>query len=280
METLYFLIAPLPQSFALTLTALFGLAFGSFLNVCITRLPQGESVQHPRSHCRNCPRNLPWYENIPLLSFLALRGQCRGCHAPIPIRYPLVEATLAALWVACYLHFGATPLGGRAGILCFLLLGLAVTDFETLLLPNAMTIPGIVVGLAISALPGPDRNHYLLLSVTGALLGASILLLISGIYYLLRRRQGMGLGDVKLLAMIGAFLGPLEVLLVLVLGTVATAIASLLWLSLHRHASSQTSRVIRWTQHPMPYGTFLAAAGIFALFFGARILNWYLGLGA
>jgi leader peptidase (prepilin peptidase)/N-methyltransferase len=259
------------------MAAVFGLIFGSFLNVCITRLPQGESVQHPRSHCRNCPRMLPWYENIPVFSWLALHGCCRGCGTPIPWRYPLVEAALAAMWAAAFHLYGASPAGAKAGLLCFLLLGLLFTDLETFLLPDAMTLPGIAVGLIFSALAPQDRLQHLLMSLAGAALGGGILLIISGVYYLLRKRHGLGMGDVKLLAMIGAFLGPATVLLVLFLGTIATAVASVLWLIVQRVRKTPMGR---WAEHPMPYGTFLAAAGIVALFWGGNILKWYLGINS
>jgi leader peptidase (prepilin peptidase)/N-methyltransferase len=278
LETLYCLIEPILQFVPDLLAALFGLAFGSFLNVCITRLPKGESVVRPRSHCRNCAWTLPWYDNMPLLSWIKLHGRCRSCRTAIPWRYPLVEAALAALWVACLQHFGASEECVKAAILCFLLLGLAITDLEKLLLPDALTLPGLVAGLALSVLLAPgfpeaDYWHSFVMSAVGAGLGAGILLVIAAAYWLARRKQGMGLGDVKLLAMIGAFLGPMQVLLVLIVGTVATSLAALVWLLLRKFPG-------KWMQKPMPYGTFLALAGIFALFFGEPIVKWYLGLGS
>jgi leader peptidase (prepilin peptidase)/N-methyltransferase len=268
-RTLYLGIAT-PASFVPpAMAALLGLVFGSFLNVCITRLPLHESIQHPRSHCRNCARTLPWFENIPLLSWLLLRGRCRGCKLTISWRYPLVEVSLAALWLECYRRFGATPAGFCAALLCFLLLGLAFTDLELFLLPDAMTLTGLLAGIMAAFLRGTLRTP--MQAIEGACLGAAILLLISGAYYLLRRKQGMGMGDVKLLAMIGAFLGPAPVLLVFFLGTIATAVAAIAWLVVRRFPG-------RWNQQPMPYGTFLSLAGIFSLFWGPRLLAWYLGI--
>jgi leader peptidase (prepilin peptidase)/N-methyltransferase len=216
---------------------------------------------------------LPWFENIPVISWVALRGRCRGCGTTIPWRYPFVEASLAALWVACFLRWGTTPAGAHAAILCFLLLGLAFTDLETLLLPDKMTLYGAAFALVLSFLPAGAPIDWLR-SVEGFALGGGILLLISGAYYVLRRQQGMGMGDVKLLAMIGAFLGPAPVLLVLFLGTIATAIAAIVWLVLRILRKGDMGR---WSQHPMPYGTFLALAGIFVQFYGLPILKWYMG---
>jgi leader peptidase (prepilin peptidase) / N-methyltransferase len=250
------------------MAALLGLVFGSFLNVCITRLPLHESISHPPSHCRNCARTLAWFENFPVASWLILRGRCRTCGVPIPWRYPVVEAALAALWLECFRRFGATPAGFQAALLCFLLLGLAITDLETMLLPDTMTLTGLLAGLLIAF--RSDTLTTPLHAAEGAALGAAILLLISGAYYLFRRRQGVGMGDVKLLAMIGAFLGPAQMLLAFFLGTVATAIAAIAWLLLRRFPG-------RWSEQPLPYGTFLSLAGIFSLFWGPKILAWYLG---
>ena len=253
------------------MAALLGLVFGSFLNVCITRLPLHESISHPPSHCRNCARTLAWFENFPVASWLILRGRCRTCGVPIPWRYPVVEAALAALWLECFRRFGATPAGFQAALLCFLLLGLAFTDLETMLLPDTMTLTGLLAGLLIAF--RSDTLTTPLHAAEGAALGAAILLLISGTYYLFRRRQGVGMGDVKLLAMIGAFLGPAQMLLAFFLGTIATAIAAIAWLLLRRFPG-------RWSEQPLPYGTFLSLAGIFSLFWGPKILAWYLSVGS
>lgn len=255
----------------ITMAAAFGLVFGSFLNVCITRLPLGESIVTPGSHCRRCRAPIHWEDNIPLLSWFLLQGRCRICSVEIPWRYPAVELGLAVLWVMCAIHFGPTLAGLRAAVLCFMLLGLMVTDLETLLLPNLMTIPGLILGVALFTLQSNDRWQAFKLSLEGAAVGGGVLLLIAGAYYLVRRKQGMGLGDVKLLAMIGAFLGPLPVLLTFLIGTIATALAALVWLAMRRNP-------LKWMQQPMPYGTFLSAAGIYGLFWGQKTIEWYLGI--
>lgn len=251
------------------LAALFGLLFGSFLNVCITRLPRGESIVTPSSSCRRCKMPIRWNDNIPVLSFFLLRGKCRRCDSPIPWRYPAVEFGLCVLWLICALVFGPTLFGLRAAVLCFFLLGLLVTDVETLLLPDWMTFPGILLGIVLSTVASFDFLPGLVASLLGAAFGAGLLLLIAGVYYAIRRKQGLGMGDVKLLALIGAFLGMQQVLLVFFLGTIATALGALLWLAT-RGANRKS------LQQPLPYGTFLCAAGIFAVFFGDATLQWYM----
>jgi leader peptidase (prepilin peptidase)/N-methyltransferase len=250
------------------LAALFGLLFGSFLNVCITRLPRGESVVTPSSSCRRCKMPIRWYDNIPVFSFFLLHRKCRRCQSPIPWRYPIVEFGLCVLWVICAIVFGPTLLGLRAAVLCFFLLGLLVTDLETLLLPDWMTFPGIFLGIVLSTIASFDFLPGLVASLLGAIVGAALLLVIAGVYYAIRRRQGLGMGDVKLLALIGAFLGMQQVLLVFFLGTIATAISALFWLPT-RGANRKS------LQQPLPYGTFLCAAGIYAVFLGDATLQWY-----
>jgi leader peptidase (prepilin peptidase)/N-methyltransferase len=265
-------IASLPLTFVL------GLVFGSFLNVCIARLPLGESIVRPRSHCRECGLTLTWWENLPLASWLALRGRCSHCHAPIAWRYPLVELGLAVLWTFSVWRFGITFSALHAAVLCFLLLGLLCTDAETMLLPDVLTIPGVALGLVLrdlAAAPG-SRQHALLTGVAGALIGALTLLAIYGIYYLLRRRAGLGWGDIKLVAMLGAFLGPLGVALSFALGTLLAALAALILLI--RMRSYQAEDKTPWATWALPFGSFLCLAGIFTLFWGESTLKWYLQL--
>jgi len=256
------------------LAALMGLLFGSFLNVCITRLPRGESVVSPSSHCRRCKTPIHWQDNIPVISWLILRGKCRRCEQPISWRYPAVEAGLCILWIICALEFGATLAGLRGAVLCFFLLGLLVTDIETMLLPDLLTLPGIALGIAIFTLAAYDPLPGFQMSLIGAALGAALPLSIAGVYYLIRRRQGLGMGDVKLLAMIGAFLGWQLVLLTFFVGTIATAIAALIWFVAARRSTH--TKPPKWLQHPLPYGAFLSAAGIYAVFVGDATLRWYM----
>ncbi len=274
--------ASLTLTFALALTFVLGLMFGSFLNVCITRLPLGESIVRPRSHCRDCGRTLAWWENLPLLSWIGLRGRCSGCGAPIAWRYPLVELGLASLWMFCVWHFGLTLPALHAAVLCFLLVGLLCTDAETMLLPDALTLPGIALGLALrTAAAAPhDRMHALLTGVAGAVVGALTLLAIYGIYYLLRRRAGLGWGDIKLVAMLGAFLGPMGVALTFAVGTLLAALAAVVLLIQLRARGGQLEdeTASHWMTRALPFGSFLCVAGIFTIFWGQITLNWYFHL--
>lgn len=246
-------------------SVLFGLAFGSFLNVCISRLPRGESIVRPRSRCPACRQPIDARDNIPILSWAMLRGRCRNCGWHIPWRYPLVELAMAALFLLNYLTFGLTFEAEGMAALCFLLLGLAVMDAETLLLPNVFTLPGISLGVLYSALHGGWRQG--IFAIIYAIAAVILILLIRGAYWLVRRQEGMGLGDAKLLAMIAAWLGPWQALLVLFLGVLAAALFGLIWMALKRHDAARHLQI--------PFGSFLCAAAIYAIFHGQPIIAWY-----
>ena len=256
-----------------------GLAFGSFLNVCISRLPRHESIVTPRSRCPRCLTQIENRDNIPLLSWLLLRGRCRHCGVRIAVRYPLIEVANAALFLLCFLAFGLTVRGVASAVLCWLLLGLASTDAETMLLPDALTLPGLALGVVYSALVSPDGSFAPLQwrhageSLLWAACAAAVILLIRGMYWLIRRREGIGLGDAKLLAMIAAWIGPLQTALVLFLAVIAAAVYGLAFLAWHQR--SQAAHPDATTR--VPLGAFLCAAGIVAIFEGDSILNWYMG---
>ena len=276
---------------------LFGFAFGSFLNVCISRLPHRESIVRPRSRCPKCGAEIRARENVPILSWILLRGRCRACNWRIPWRYPAVEFATAALFLLCFLRFGLTIYGLGMAVFCFLLLGLAVMDAETMRLPDAFTWPGIAVGIGWSGIllpakemfppalwiPGVAGIHYsgkgqpeflkmmmpgLVASAACAGLAALAILAIRWIYWIVRRREGMGLGDAKLLAMIAAWLGPMMTLLTLFLGVVNAAMFGLLWAALRARRDASTMR--------LPFGSFLCAAAIYAIFAGEPLIRWYL----
>jgi leader peptidase (prepilin peptidase)/N-methyltransferase len=206
----------------------YGLCFGSFLNVCIYRLPRGQSVVKPRSACPHCGDPIPLYHNVPVVSWLILRGKCRSCKQPISPRYLVIELLTGLLFLGCYAHFGLTLAMLKVAVLGFLLLGLIFTDAETKLLPDAMTLPGLALGIGFSLvvpvndlasriMPGMVsaamrheiswRLWSLSDSLLGAAVGASFLYGAAAIYLKTRGAEGMGFGDVKLMAMIGAFLG-------------------------------------------------------------------------
>jgi leader peptidase (prepilin peptidase)/N-methyltransferase len=276
--------------FGTVLAALAGLAFGSFLNVCLTRWPAGESVVKPRSHCRACNRALTWWENVPLFSWIALRGRCRTCGAWIGWRYPLVELAVGVLWGIAGSRLWpalvdapspAGPLLKTIGLmfLLWLLVGLAALDAEHLWLPNKITLPGILLGLAFTT--GHEFVGFhsdtavmplraLLSGVISALLAAGLILLIRWIYRLVRRREGIGLGDAKLMAMLGAWLGLPGALLAFVIGVVLGAGFALSLLALPHRGPEP------WALTRLPLGTFLSIGGMISALWGQAILTAYL----
>jgi leader peptidase (prepilin peptidase) / N-methyltransferase len=263
--------------------ALFGLAFGSFLNVCIFRLPRGESIVSPRSHCPHCGHPIRWYDNVPLLSYLILRGRCRDCSRRISPLYPLVEALTSGLLVATFARYGVTPDFVKAAVLGMLLLVLAFTDLFERRIPHPVTLFGTGVGFLLSFFVPVDSRlldlalHRLgifiggptssfLGSLSGAFFGGGFFYAVGEIFYRLRGREGIGFGDVMLMLMIGSFLGiPLTLLTILLGSLLGTVVAGTLYLA------SSRFRNIEW-----PYGSFLAAAAIFSILGGKAFLDAYL----
>lgn len=249
----------------IAIVGVFGLMIGSFLNVCIARLPKGGSLMTPASTCPSCGRLIQWRDNIPVLSYLLLRGKCRQCAAAISMRYPLVEAATALLFVVQALMEPVPGLALAARLVfTALLVALAVTDLETFRLPNALTFGGLGIGLALSLFTPPGIVDAAL----GAALGAGVLLAIRWGWHRATGTDAMGLGDVKMLAMIGAFLGWAQIFLVLLLSTFAGALIGILVTASGR-GSMRTK---------LPFGVFLAIAAFVASLFGHTILDWYLGL--
>ncbi len=242
--------------------AVLGLIVGSYLNVVIYRLPRGISTVLPRSRCPGCGAAIRARDNVPVFSYLLLRGRCRSCGTKISWRYPLVEAATALLFVACLFRFGLTVEALVAVVFSCLMLALALIDYDHMILPDRITLPGIVLGLAVQ-----PWIHWvgLVASVLGVLLGAGILLAVWGAWYLIRKEEGMGLGDVKMLALIGAFLGWKGVLVALFCGALAGSVVGI--------------ALMRWGSHDMrsklPFGTFLALGGLIALFAGEAIAGFY-----
>jgi len=253
--------------------AIFGLAFGSFLNVCISRLPRHQSIVRPRSRCPRCGATIRALDNLPLLSWILLRARCRHCHQPIAWRYPAVELATAALFLLCFLQFGLSLMSLGMAILCFLLLGLAVMDAETMRLPDAFTLPGIALGILYAAL-GPAETlggHFIDagIALLWPFLAALFLLLIRWLFFLLRHKEGLGMGDVKLMAMIAAWLGPAPAILTLLLACLAAAVYGLLAVALSRGRRPFFST-------RLPLGSFLCAAALYVLFAGDPVITWYL----
>ncbi len=243
---------------AWVLTLGFGAIVGSFLNVCIYRLPRRESLILPGSHCPRCATPIHWYDNIPVLSFLLLLGRCRACREAISWRYPLVEASTMFLFILAWLRFGLTFEGLRAAVLASALLVVAGIDLDHKIIPDRVTLPGILVGLAWAWLLPPGIGA----SVVGTVVGG-------GLFYVIAwaSRGGMGGGDIKLAAMLGAFLGWRVGLLAIFVGVVAGGVVGVALLVLE----------LRGRKDAIPFGPFLSLGGVVALFWGDPILRWYLG---
>jgi leader peptidase (prepilin peptidase) / N-methyltransferase len=291
--------------FLATVFLAFGLAFGSFLNVCVYRLPRGRSVVSPGSACPHCKVAIKPYDNIPVLSWLILRGHCRNCGASITPRYLLVELATGLLFAACYFSFGWTLEAVKYCVLAFLLLGLIFTDYETRLLPDALTLPGLGVGLAFSLLVPlhdvvsqllPLFIHFdlpwqilsLMDAAFGALVGAGFLWMVRTAFFLLRGYEGMGLGDVKLMGMIGAFVGAKVALLSILGGSmlgmiVGLSVAPVLyrkkkqyWLVRRKSGPVARQRAkLAAFRNRLPFGVFLGGAALLLMFFGHQVLDWY-----
>ena len=240
-----------------------GAVIGSFLNVCIHRLPAGESVVYPPSHCPGCGVRIRSRDNIPLLSYVLLRGRCRSCGAAISVRYPAVEALSGALLVLLLYRFGLSPALGVYAAFVAALIVVSFIDLDHQIIPDVISLPGIVVGLVASAL---GQGPPLLDSLLGALIGGGMLYAVAVGYHAFTGREGMGGGDIKLLAMIGAFLGWRGVLLSLIIGSFTGAVVGIS-LILARRTDSRV---------PIPFGPFLALGALCALAFGDRLIAWYL----
>lgn len=262
--------------------ALFGLAFGSFLNVCILRLPRRESIITPRSRCPRCSKPIRWYDNVPVLSYLLLRGRCRDCRQPISLLYPAVEILTGLVLIAAFARYGFSPEFIKVSALGMLLLILIVTDLNERRIPHKVTLFGTALGLLLSLFVPVDNRpadwvlrrfgvfldepaSSLLGAISGSLFGAGFFYAVGEAFYRLRHKEGLGFGDVMLMLMIGAFLGiPLTVLTILLGSLLGTLIAAPL------HVASSRFRNYEW-----PYGSFLGAAAIYASIGGQALLQAY-----
>jgi leader peptidase (prepilin peptidase) / N-methyltransferase len=238
-----------------------GLVVGSFLNVCIHRLPREESIAWPASHCTTCNRPLSWYENVPLLSWALLRGRCRTCRSRISPRYPLVELTTGVLFLAGYFAFGATPLLlVRLAFACAMVVLFAI-DLEHQILPNEITLPGIAIGFICSLILPPGWRS----SLIGLFVGGVFPFLIAEAYLRIRGREGMGMGDFKMLAMVGAFLGWPLVWVTLILACILGIVIGGGALLISRRGMSTR----------IPFGTFIAVAALVCAYAGVRVVEAY-----
>ena len=253
--------------FGLVIAGVAGLIVGSFLNVLIHRLPREESVAHPGSRCPACGAAIAPWDNVPVLSWIVLRGRCRACRARISPRYPLVELANGVLWAVFFLRAPSAPDFASGALLSSACIALAFIDADVQLLPDAITLPGIAIGLALSFF---TRERSPLQAVLGAAVGGGGLYLLGWVWSRLRRVDAMGLGDVKMLAMVGAFLGGWGVLLPTFFASIAGSVVGLLLIARKRGSLSTE----------IPFGVFLAMGAIAAALAGTGLLASYRALWA
>jgi leader peptidase (prepilin peptidase)/N-methyltransferase len=250
------------QPFVTVSLALIGLVIGSFLNVCIYRIPHGESIVLPGSRCPSCKRPIAWYQNIPIVSWLALGGRCAFCRAAISPRYPAIEALTGVVFALHGFFFEPGPLLVVRLAFASILIVLAFIDLDHRILPNRITLPSLAVGLVLSLFLPPGWQASLL----GAIAGGGVLWLIGEAYFRLRGIEGMGMGDVKMLAMVGAMLGWKAVVVTLVLASFTGALVGVALLTRKQNAM----------KYALPFGTFLSAGALVASLAGDRLVSWYL----
>ena len=237
-----------------------GAVIGSFLNVCIHRLPAQQSIITPASHCPHCSTPIKFYDNIPILSFLLLRGRCRSCGSRISIQYISVEILNGMGYIFIAWRFGLSAESALYAILFSALIVASVIDLRYKIIPDVITIPGIIVGLLSSALILPTGIKG---SIAGALLGGIIFFIAA-----VASRGGMGGGDIKLIAMIGAFLGWINVIITIILSSFIGSIVGIFVMIL----------LGKGRKYPVPFGPFLSIGGIISLFFHREIIEWYIGM--
>jgi len=246
------------------LSFLLGLFIGSFLNVCIHRIPKGESVVYPPSHCPNCGRNIKPYDNVPLLSYLILKGRCRYCKEKISIRYPIVELLTGILTASVFCKFGLSFDSFYYLLLTYYLITVSFIDIETMEIPVKLSYFILILGITLSLFSSHQSFKD---AVLGASFGSGIILFIIETYYVITNKEGMGYGDANIMAVVGAFLGWQNVLTTLF---VASFVGALLGVFLMVFKGKDR-------EFPIPFGPFLAVGALFSLFFGKAAVEWYLG---
>jgi len=270
--------APLGSWYLPTIAFIFGACIGSFLNVCVSRWPADMSVVKPRSRCPKCGHEIPWYENIPLVSWLALRAKCSGCGNPISAVYPLLELVVALGWLVCVLHWGPTFTALRVAVFGTVLLGIMITDATDYVIPDGFTVFGFffaLVAAGAGTLIGETLPFATLYdSIIGACVGAGAIAIIGWLGELALKKEAMGFGDVTLMAMVGAYLGSGRTLLTIFIGAFLGAIGFLgvvypiTWIRSRRAG-------IPFAPPLVPFGVFLAPAALIALLWGMPLMTWY-----
>lgn len=274
-------------SLAAVMALLFGLCVGSFLNVCISRWPHELSVVRPRSRCPQCSHQLAWFENIPVASWVVLRARCRACGLPIPAIYPLMELGIGAVWAGCVLWQGPTFTALRLAVALTILIGVAVTDLKHYLIPDGYTITGLLFAL-VTAFVAPFLGESPLFAgpfdaVVGACAGAGLIAIVGWLGEAALRKEAMGMGDMTLMAFVGALLGPSRAMATVFVGAAIGALVFLLVVypvtaARHRRLSTQTELALEEARPPMelplvPFGVFLAPAAVVMLVWGDRLLS-------
>jgi len=244
---------------AAVIAGLFGAVIGSFLNVCIVRWPAEQSVVKPRSRCPRCGSQLAWYDNIPVVSWLLLRGKCRSCGEPIAALYPLVELATALIWAGLGLHLGLTLAALQGALFCTILLGIAMTDAREYLIPDEFTLGGLVLGLLFAAAGG---GASLITALIGAAVGFGLLWIVGQLGTWAFKEEAMGGGDIKMMAMVGAFVGWQGVLLTIFMGALA---GTLIFLPMSLAGKKKL----------VPFGIFLAIGAAVTYLVGPAVIAWY-----
>ncbi len=256
-----------------------GASIGSFLNVCIARWPAELSVVSPRSRCPRCERPIAWYDNIPLLSWIILRGKCRGCGLPISVQYPLIEAAVGAVWVWSVIAFGPSLTALRIAVAATILLGIAITDLLHYVIPDGFTVTGFILAMLFPLVallvdePGPFAHPWH--ALVGACTGAGLIAIVGWLGEVALRKEAMGQGDITLMAFVGALVGPGRAMLTVFVGAALASVAFLLVVA--PVAKWRASRKGEAFELPLvPFGVFLAPAGMVTLLWGTRLIDWYL----
>ena len=242
----------------------FGSIIGSFLNVCIYRIPQDKSIVTPSSHCPRCKTPIRFYDNIPIVSFICLRGRCRGCQAPISLRYPLVEFLMGLFSVILLLRYGISPLYLIYFAFFASLTLVSFIDLSHRIIPDVISLPGIIIGVVISFI---HPQLAITNSLIGALLGGGSLYVVASVYHLVTKREGMGGGDIKLLAMIGAFIGWKGVLFTILCSSFIGSVVGVALMLMFSQADSK---------YAVPFGPFLSLGAIMYVLWGEFLINWYM----
>ena len=279
MSPLFSTLPAVLLAYTVALTFVVGACIGSFLNVCISRWPAELSVVKPRSRCPRCERPIAWHENIPVISWLLLRGKCRGCALPISFQYPAVELVVALGWVLSLAAFGPTLEAFRMAVFGTLLFGIAMTDAQSYLIPDGFTVFGLIFVLAMSVASAfvGDKSHFASPwdAFLGACAGAGAITIIGWLGEVALKKEAMGFGDTTLMAVVGAALGPEKSLLTIIAGAAVGAtfflvlVAPVVWIKARKTGEE-------FAFPDVPFGVFLAPAALLTLLWGDRLIAWYI----